>query len=257
MVDQNAFLETLNSVKEMIATAEVPMKEEEMLSYFQDMNLDGSQKAMVIDYLTNPDNYKEKEDGSSEIKNNTEEKQAAKEDEINVYEMYLEELEQLNKYSIEELDGFYKLLLQGDASVIEKISHAWLLRVTDIARQYMEPNLILEDLVQEGNVALLLKLSELCGSMTKEDVEELLNQAVEQGVMLYAGEMRDAREMEDTVVGKVNLVNTAKMLLTEEKNAVPSLKELAEYTKISEGELELLQDIINEAGKEQGKGSVS
>ncbi len=245
MVDQHTFLETLNSVKEIIATSETTMSEEAMLGYFKDMDLDGSQKAMVIDYLTNPENYKEKEEKKPE------EETSESEDELNVYQMYLDELEQLNTYSEEEVNGFYRLLLQGDDSVIEKISHAWLVRVTDIAQQYLEEKLLLEDLVQEGNIALFMELSRLCGSMEKNDPEELLRQAVERGIMEYAAQIRDAKEMEDSIVGKINLVNAAKTILTEENNAVPTLKELAEYTKIAESELEALQDIMEEANSKK------
>lgn len=245
MVDQHTFLETLNSVKEIIATSETTMSEEAMLGYFKDMDLDGSQKAMVIDYLTNPENYKEKEEKKPE------EEASESEDELNVYQMYLDELEQLNTYSEEEVNGFYRLLLQGDDSVIEKISHAWLVRVTDIAQQYLEEKLLLEDLVQEGNIALFMELSRLCGSMEKNDPEELLRQAVERGIMEYAAQIRDAKEMEDSIVGKINLVNAAKTILTEENNAVPTLKELAEYTKIAESELEALQDIMEEANSKK------
>lgn len=245
MVDQHTFLETLNSVKEIIATSETAMSEEAMLGYFKDMDLDGSQKAMVIDYLTNPENYKEKEEKKPE------EETSESEDELNVYQMYLDELEQLNTYSEEEVNGFYRLLLQGDDSVIEKISHAWLVRVTDIAQQYLEEKLLLEDLVQEGNIALFMELSRLCGSMEKNDPEELLRQAVERGIMEYAAQIRDAKEMEDSIVGKINLVNAAKTILTEENNAVPTLKELAEYTKIAESELEALQDIMEEANSKK------
>lgn len=245
MVDQHTFLETLNSVKEIIATSETTMSEEAMLGYFKDMNLDGSQKAMVIDYLTNPENYKEKEEKKPE------EETSESEDELNVYQMYLDELEQLNTYSEEEVNGFYRLLLQGDDSVIEKISHAWLVRVTDIAQQYLEEKLLLEDLVQEGNIALFMELSRLCGSMEKNDPEELLRQAVERGIMEYAAQIRNAKEMEDSIVGKINLLNAAKTILTEENNAVPTLKELAEYTKIAESELEALQDIMEEANSKK------
>lgn len=254
MVDQNTFLDTLNSVKEIIATAEVPLKEDEILAYFKDMELDGSQKAMVIDYLTNPDNYKESkenDDSQSETEENREGESPSDESNINVYQMYLEEIGQLSVYSVGEVEELYRLLLQGDNSVIEKISHAWLLRVTNIAQQYMEPSLLLEDLVQEGNMALFLELSRLCGSMEKGNVEEMLNRAVENAILTYAGELRDAKELEDSIVGKVNLVNAAKTILAEENNVMPSVRELADYTKMSEKELEALLDIMEEANKDQ------
>ncbi len=257
MVDQNTFLETLNSVKDIISTAEVPMKEEEILSYFKDMELDGSQKAMVIDYLMTPENYKEQQEDSKEDRaadiHNTEEPVPGGvksfSGELNVYQMYLEELDTLQTYSAEEVDRFYRLLLQGDDSVIEKISHAWLLRITNLAQQYMEPKLLLEDLVQEGNIALFMELQRLCGSMEKVDVEMALNEAIEQGIMNYAGEIRDTKEMEESIASKMNLIQAARNILTEEKGRVPEIKELVQYTKISEKELTKLLDMIEEADR--------
>lgn len=249
MVDQNTFLETLNSVKEIISTSEKMLTEEEMLSYFADMELDGSQKAMVIDYLTNPENYKDKKEDAQSVDSETEEKQSKQpeEDTVNVYQMYLDELDALQAYSDDEMDGFYKLLLQGDESVIEKISHAWLSPITKVAEKYLEERLLLEDLVQEGNMALFMELSRLCGTMEKVDVAEVLADAIESGIMAYAGQIRDAKELEESMVGKINLVNAARTILAEENGQVPTVKELAEYTKIAEWELESIQDIMKEA----------
>lgn len=39
MIDQQAFMETLQSVAEIMRTAETPMTEEEILGYFKDMEL--------------------------------------------------------------------------------------------------------------------------------------------------------------------------------------------------------------------------
>lgn len=244
MLEQSAFLDTLNSVKEIIATSEVPMKEAEILSYFKDMNLDAEKQAMVLEYLLNPDNYKQDEAADTQ-QNETSEPEG--EEQVNVYQMYLDELEGLNTYSEEELDDMYKKLLQGDSSMVEKISSAWLMRVTQIAQQYMEPKLVLEDLVQEGNLSLFMRLQTLCGSMEKVIVEEELNLAIEQGVLSYASMIRDAKEMESSVVAKVNLMKAAMDVLTEEEGRVPTIQELSKYTKMTVEELSALQEILDEA----------
>ena len=49
------------------------------------------------------------------------------------------------------------------------------------------------------------------------------------------------------MVGKINLVNAARTILEEENGQAPTVKELAEYTKIAEWELESIQDIMKEA----------
>ena len=88
MLDQQAFMETLQSVAEIMRTAETPMTEEEILSYFKDMELSDAQKNMVMDYLNNVENRTEEEmtDGGQT------ESESDIPAESKVYQMYLEDL---------------------------------------------------------------------------------------------------------------------------------------------------------------------
>lgn len=264
MIDQNTFMETLNSVKEIIRVAETPMSEQEILAYFADMELEESQKQLISAYLSDPKNYEEQQEKADD-KTPQEPESIEMEEETNdsgdglpqpdaeedlehskVFKMYLEELALLPKYSEEEETALYKRLLQGDSQTMDIILTAWLEKVLNIAKKYLEPGLKVEDIVQEGNMALFLKLQELCGSMAKVDVEEELLQAVEEGIMTYASEVRDEREMEDTLVGKVSLVHAAKKLLMEERGFEPTIEELSEYTKMSVKELNDLEDMMKD-----------
>lgn len=251
MTDQNTFMETVNSVREIIRIAEIPMSKEEILAYFEDMELDEKQKQLVLDYLLNPE-----EDGDTEVSDDAGEQEAAingsneaefAEEELDgskVFNMYLEELALLPKYSYEEKTGFYEKLLQGDSNMIDTILAVWLEKILNIAKEYMEPKLNVEDLVQEGNMALLLKLKELLGSSAKPDIEKELSKAVEEGIVNYISEIRDEREMEDTLVGKVSLVHAARKLLADEQGRIPTIEELSEYTKMPVDELNDIEDLM-------------
>ncbi|MBR1866927.1 MAG: hypothetical protein IJ801_10570 [Lachnospiraceae bacterium] len=239
MVDQNTFMETVRAVAEIIRTAESPLSEEEILGYFEDMELDAAQKKIVMEYLKNPDTGKQEQEGEAE----SESGQSA------VFRMYLDELSRIPEYSDEERDKLYDALLQGDRQVIARIADAWLGRVLEIAEGYIEPKLHVEDLVQEGNMALLVMLQELCGTQRECDPEDILAQAVEEGIASYASEMNGERELENAVLGRVNLVHEARRLLAEENGKLPTIEELSEYTKLSVEELNDIMDMI-EAGKE-------
>lgn len=250
MTDENSFMETIHSVREIISTAETPMSEKEILTYFDDMSLDAEQKQLVLAYLLNPENDTREEGKSTEEKPDAmREEESLEKEEIhsaNVFQMYLDELSMLPTYSQKERDELYKKLLQGDAGVIDTILTLWLAKVIEVAKQYMEPKLVVEDLVQEGNMALLLALQDLCGSMTKDSVEDVLHKAVEQGIMEYVASIRDAHEREDALIGKMSLMHAAKQLLTEELGKIPTTKELAEYTKLPEKEVLELESLIEE-----------
>lgn len=258
MTDQNTFMETVKNVAEIVRTAPEPMEGEEILSYFADMDLDDNQKRLVVDYLKNPENEEMAEgleadseisevdgveaEGSEIAEDNVQDNEDSTKSKI--FEMYLDELATLPKYSNEQLAQMYIQLLDGDESVIGDISNAWLERVLKIAEKYIEPKLNVEDLVQEGNIALLMKLQELAANKEDADVEEELKAAVEQGVMTYASEMNSERELENTVLGKVSLIHEAKKMLQAEKGHEPTVQELADYTKMTIEELEDLEDVI-------------
>lgn len=245
MIDQQAFMETLQSVAEIMRTAETPMTEEEILGYFKDMELSDAQKNMVMDYLNNVENQAEEEttDGGQT------ESESEMPVESKVYQMYLEDLAGIPEYNEEERITFYKALLAGDEKAIEPISMFSLRNVLKIADKYIEPKLLVEDLVQEGNVALFLKLSELCGCGQSYDVEQELENAIEQAIVAYASKMSNEREQECTLVGKLSLVHEAKKLLAEENGTEPTIAELAAYTKMDEEELQELEDLIKRNNK--------
>lgn len=245
MIDQQAFMEILQSVAEIMRTAETPMTEEEILGYFKDMELSDTQKNMVMDYLNNVENQAEEEttDGGQT------ESESEMPVESKVYQMYLEDLAGIPEYNEEERITFYKALLAGDEKAIEPISMFSLRNVLKIADKYIEPKLLVEDLVQEGNVALFLKLSELCGCGQSYDVEQELENAIEQAIVAYASKMSNEREQESTLVGKLSLVHEAKKLLAEENGTEPTIAELAAYTKMDEEELQELEDLIKRNNK--------
>lgn len=244
MTDQNTFMETVKSVAEIMRTSEMPLSHEEIISYFADMELDDNQKEMVLEYLMNPQPEDEAdilEDGNHADFQKEEDSTPSA-----VFKMYLEELSYLPVYSIDEEERLYEALLEGDDSVIKKLSDCWLKRVLTIAKKYVEPKLNVEDLIQEGNMALFLALQKLCGSKEKADVRDILEESIESGIMSYASEINSERELENAILGKVSLVQQAKKLLTEEKGQEPTVKELADYTKMQVEELNDLMDIIKE-----------
>lgn len=237
MTDQNTFMETISNVREIIRTAESPMTEEEILDYFADMELNDNQKQLVMDYLCSPLEEETKEEQEETPIEDSDVKVLNEKDNV-VFKMYLEELSYLKEYTEEEEIHMYQELLQGNSEVIKALSDCYLKRVLEIAKKYVEPKLNIEDLIQEGNMALFLKLKELCGAGNVDDFSGVLNAAIEEGIVNYASEMNGERELENAVVAKISLVHEAKKILKQESGAEPTLLQLSEYTKISIDELE-------------------
>ena len=165
----------------------------------------------------------------------------------------LEELEEIPDYTKAEQDDMYKKLLAGDESVIHTISNFWLKSVLAMAKKLAVTSEGFEDVVQEGNMGLFMCLTELCGCGDEIDVEKELLDAIEESMKECIREQTGEDESENTVVGKVSLVNRAVEKLKSDKGFEPSLSELSGYTGVDEEELEKLLELIKKADVEKNK----
>ena len=170
-----------------------------------------------------------------------------------VFQMYLDELSELSTYSKEKQEEMYKALLDGDEGVIADITNCWLPVVLENAKKLTESNDpdSLQDVVQEGNMALFLCLTELCGSHEKVDVESELATEIENAMKSGILEEEGEGESEEAMVGKVALVNEAVKYLEKEKGMKPSVTELAEYTKVPASELDEILLYIEKANQKK------
>lgn len=192
MLDRNAFMETLRSVAELGRTSTEPLSKEEILKYFEGMELTEEHVEMIYQYLQLPP---EVQTGEPESEEEEEPQPVVEEDteEGNVYfQMYLDELEQIEEMSEGEMQEAYKKLLAGDASVVGTICESWLGSIAQMALPYAEQGANIEDVIQEGNMGLLLKLSELVGAGDVPGMDAILEGAVSAAMIAYTEENMEA-----------------------------------------------------------------
>lgn len=190
MLDRNAFMETLRAVAELCRTSTEPLSKEEILKHFDEIELTEEQVEMIYQYLQLPP---EVQTGEPE----TEEEQPVLEEESeeeNIYfQMYLDDLEQIEEMSEEEMQEAYRKLLAGDSSVIAPISESWLRSIAQLAIPYAAQGANLQDVIQEGNMGLLIKLSELAGAGEVPAIDEILEGAVSAAMIAYTEENMEAQ----------------------------------------------------------------
>ena len=276
MLDQSTFTETVREVAEIIRTSATPLSKEEILRYFKDMELNEQQENMVLEFLLTPHEEEETEEEESDREETdweetsseeefsdaaeveqSDKKEGNEKEESNlpdskVFRMYVEELESLPVYSESRLEEMYEKLLAGDEAVIVPLSEGWMRQVLEIAKNLAVTSEGFEDVVQEGNMALFLRLTELCGA-GEGAVAENLTEAVEAAMKASIVELEGEDEEEKAVVGKVALVNEAKKYLATEQGREATVKELSDYTSLPEEELTDLLLLIEKAGAKEEK----
>lgn len=73
-------------------------------------------------------------------------------------DFFYEELSSLKKYSDEERHALVESLIAGDESVVAELTNAYLPDVVQMARLYDNQGVAMEDLIGEGNIALVMAL---------------------------------------------------------------------------------------------------
>jgi len=197
MLDRNTFMETLRAVAEVCRTSTDPLSKNEILNYFEGMELSEEQVEMIYQYLQLPPEVQTGEPETEE-----EEEQPVvepEEEEENIYfQMYLDDLEQIKEMSEDEMQSAYKKLLSGDASVAGAICESWLGTIAQMAIPYAAQGANLEDVIQEGNMGLLIKISELVGAGEVPGIDAILEGAVSAAMIAYTEE-----NLEDQVADMV------------------------------------------------------
>lgn len=261
MLDQSIFTETIREVAEIIRTSATPLSREEILSYFKEMELNEQQENMVLEFLLTPHEEEETEETDESLEETdedaTSEEAGTKEEEKSLFpesrtfQLYLEEINSLPVYSDKKIEEMYRRLLTGDDSVIGDISNSWMAKVLEIAGKLAVSKDGFEDVIQEGNMALFLKLTELCGCGEETKIEMLLEQAVEEAMKASIIELEGEDEDEKAMVGKVALVNEEKKYLASENGREATVKELSDYTQLTEEELLDLLLLIQKANEKE------
>ena len=162
----------------------------------------------------------------------------------------------MEKPSDEKMNELYEKFMGGDSGLVNEILNGWLPKVIKIAEKYSHPKVLMEDIVQEGNMGLYVELTRIADIVSTgpdkiimDDIEDLLTDAVTDAVKSYVSMMTGEEDSQNTVVGKVNLVKEAQKYLESQNGTAPGIEELSEFTKMSVQELRDVLDIMAKAEK--------
>lgn len=161
--------------------------------------------------------------------------------------MYLEELAEIEKLSETEEERLFFEAVNGDSMAKSTLAGQYLETVYELAMTYVASELPIEDLVQEGNIGLLLALENL---EAKPNLEEYRKQVFDgiRKAMEEAVEMsQDKKDLDDEIVGRVNHLNESILSLEEDLGHKVSMSELSAYLEMP---LEEIKDVLRMAGDE-------
>lgn len=259
MLDKQTFMENLHDVMEIAKISDHPLSREEIMGYFEGMELSKEQEELIYSYLQKQplaeEEEKEEEDTESAreklMESNKQQKEAEKAFLQSPYvKMYCDDISTIKKLEEEELLPYYDALLAGEETAAAVVIENYLERVLELAKRYVTLDVTMSDVLQEGNMALILAVNRLKEEPT-ENVREYLEHEVKQAMEQYIDEMLADSDWQQVLLSRAQLLNDAKQALTKEKMHIPGTKELSEYTHLSEEEIADLLALIKEKKEKQ------
>lgn len=246
MRDQNEFMKQMLDLVDFAKAKESRITKKEVAEFCHEWQLSETQLKLVYDFLDEHNvevsgysrrQTKDGEGGGEGVVSEGRDPSLNTED-SKYLSVYRRELRELREVSQEERDSLYERLLAGDESAVNLVIETHLKRVVTLAGKYKNRGVPLEDLIQEGNLALIMTADMLCGSSSVSDVRKELDRAVRARMIELADSQLESKGLEHTIVSKTNLIHEASKVFAEEWGRLATISELAEYTKMTEEEIQ-------------------
>lgn len=241
------FQKALTSLVEYAATKHNLITMEEVKQHFTDLIDDDSQYLFIYDYLaTNKIEVEGFHCSALNLSDNStnhalQDSDTAileSEEELTFIRMYMSDLEMIEPAQPGEVDKLLKELSNGSTDIVNRLVECHLSIVADIAKSYRGKGVTFGDLIQEGNIALMVAISDYqldCG-----DFSDFITQKIRQSMEAVIHEQINSDRVGKHLADQLNRLDKVTKQLNEELGRVPEIAELAEAMSISEEEVSVL-----------------
>lgn len=241
------FQKALTSLVEYAATKHNHITMEEVKQHFTDLIDDDSQYLFIYDYLaTNKIEVEGFHCSALNLSDNStnhalQDSDTAileSEEELTFIRMYMSDLEMIEPAQPGEVDKLLKELSNGSTDIVNRLVECHLSIVADIAKSYRGKGVTFGDLIQEGNIALMVAISDYqldCG-----DFSDFITQKIRQSMEEVIHEQINSDRVGKHLADQLNRLDKVTKQLNEELGRVPEIAELAEAMSISEEEVSVL-----------------
>ena len=235
------FLKKLNGLVAVAKGQGEQITIDEVRAYFADAALTEEQLELVFDYLLA---QKVVVKGYIKMTEAAEERVTYTEEEEAYLREYLNDLEAFQEEKAGEKESLFAKLIGGDASAKNRLTELYLKEVVEIAKEMYHPEIFFGDIIQEGNVGLILGMDMLADVATAH--ETIVNQ-VKQCIQMLIEEHAEVKSRDNKMVEKVTMLDESIKALTEELGRKVTIDELAVYMGMTEEEID---DILRLMGEE-------
>lgn len=163
------------------------------------------------------------------------------------YQMYLEEMEAIPPCSKEELLELLREAALNNKEAKKRIVEGNLKQVLGYAKEFEGQGVLLTDLVQEANMALLMAVEEFSGEIDRDEFESFIKEKVKEALGLVVEEQKSSDQTGEELAARVNVLQQVSQILAGELGREATVEELAEKMKMSVEEIQGIMKMTMDA----------
>ena len=240
------FLEKLSGLRKIAQAQGSQITIDEVKAYFSEDALTEEQMELVFDYLLT---QKVAVKGYVKI-NSTEKEEEFSEEEKAYLKEYETDLGAFREASDEQRKELCGQAAAGDEAAKQRLIESYLRNVVKIAKEMHKPGVFLGDLIQEGNLGLVLGV-EMLSTADVSTAHEIITQQIGQSMQMLLEEQAELNSRDKKMVEKVQALDESIKALTEELGRKVAVQELAIYMGM---EIEEIEDILKLTGEDPESG---
>ena len=260
MMDMREFQEKLEQLMELAAKQEKNLNNEQILEVFGLNQLSPQQLQSLYEYLRIQgiriqgadlapmdigkalDPQEEQEEEKKPVILEAEDEQCLKE--------YEEMLRQFPTEKEGERHGLLMQAMTAPTGVQARLAQLYLKESLQYARALWRQGIYIEDLIQEGNMSLLLALGE---EIPEDNAVNWMEKRLLAGMEAWVKEQTEQKYQDECMVEQVRKLEAAIRELSDDEEQKFSVEELAAYLDMDEEEIRAVLSLTSEGHEEEGR----
>lgn len=236
MDDKKLFIEQMDKLLTYGRSNGNCVKKEDVSEYFKDITLTDDQLQLIYNFLY---------DSKIGLDEPFDIEETLEEEDRDFLQMYIDELELIEKVTDKEKLRLLEEYLNGDASLKDKIIESYLWDVVETSKLYAQKGVMIEDLIGEGNVALSVSVSELAPDSSAKEADSFISDCIMSAMEELLYEDNGERQKADTWALDANEVLDKAKELAQTLGRNVKVSELAQFGDFEE---EFIKEVLKITG---------
>ena len=167
------------------------------------------------------------------------------EEEEEFLEQYRKDMKSMRRQTEEVLQELFSAALTGEQEAIRLLTEHYMEKVLAVAEEYAHRGMLIQDLIQEGNIGLLMGLHGAADAEHGELTEDYLEREIRKTIRAAMDEQSGETRVGEEVTGKLNKLADSITELTEDLGREVSPEELSVFLDMP---LDEIEDLLRIAG---------